>query len=422
MAFAPRLRVLVITRCFPNRVEPLACAFARQQIGCLSRMADVEVRAPVPWLPGASLLGDRTRPGRLCAVPLRDHVDGVPVLHPRALYAPGAGRVPGLAALNAPLYLASLLPEIGALRGRFDVVLGTFLYPDGVAAAAIAKLLGRPFVLKAHGTDLNVVARWPSARPMIRAAVRRARFALGVSRPMVEELTRLGSPCDRAMLLENGVDHALFYPRDRGRCRRALGLPEQGKIVLFVGDLTREKGAGELATAWAAVRDASTSPVHLVMVGEGPLSAPIAEATARLGEPEKGRAILTGMVPLTEVAEHLGACDLLALPSHHEGTPNVVLEALASGRPVVGSRVGGIPDAVPEGRAGLLVMPRDVDDLSRALREALDRRWDEGALLAAAPPSWEESAARLHDLLFEAAFGPASAAARRADRSDRVWS
>lgn len=422
MPFAPRLRVLVITRCFPNRAEPLACAFARQQLGCLSRMADVEVRAPIPWLPGASFLGDRTRAGRLGVVPRRDQIDGIPVSHPRALYAPGAGRIPGIAALNAPLYLASLLPEIGALRGRFDVVLGTFLYPDAVAAAAVAKLLDRPFVLKAHGTDLDVVARWPSVRPMIRAAVRRARFSLGVSRPMLAELSALGAPVDRAVMLENGVDHALFYPRDRGRSRRALGLPEHGKLILFVGDLTREKGAGELADAWASLRRASETPLHLVMVGEGPMSARIEEVAAHLGDPDRGRVILTGMVPLTEVAEHLGACDLLALPSHHEGTPNVVLEALASGRPVVGSRVGGIPDAVPEGRAGLLVMPRDVDDLTRALREALDRRWDEGALLSAAPPSWEESAARLHDLLFEAAFGPASAAARRAERADRIWS
>ena len=104
------------------------------------------------------------------------------------------------------------------------------------------------------------------------------------------------------------------------------------------------------------------------------------------------------------MARHLGACDVFALPSWAEGTPNVVLEALASARPVVATRVGGIPDAVPEG-AGLLVRPRDVADLRRALGEALARSWDERAILAAAPPSWEESAARLSEILSEAAFG-----------------
>src|SRR5262249_13162959 len=96
----------------------------------------------------------------------------------------------------------------------------------------------------------------------------------------------------------------------------------------------------------------------------------------------------------------------LALPSWSEGMPNVILEALACGRPVVASRVGGVPDAIADGRTGLLVHPRDVTDLTRALRLALSRAWDEDALVASAPPSWEESAERLYGLLAEAAGRP----------------
>jgi len=400
---AGRLRVLVVTRCFPNRVEPLTCAFARQQLACLGRLADVEVIAPVPYLPGASLLGDRTRAGRLAAVPRHEEIDGLPVRHPRAPYLPGASRVPGLSALNAPLYTAGLLRSFGAVRGRFDVVLGTFLYPDGVGAAALARLSGLPLVLKAHGTDVNVVAGWPSVRPMIRAALRRARASLGVSRPMVEALVRLGAPRDRASLLPNGVDRGLFRPRDRTASRCVLDLPAQGRMVLFVGDLEPEKGVAELHDAWSSLRAVPGPPVHLVLVGDGSLTAKLAEASRTLADPGRGRLILAGRRPLPDVAEHLGACDVLALPSWNEGTPNVVLEALSSGRPVVASRVGGIPDAVPEGRAGLLVHPRDPRDLEAALRAALGRAWDERALLAAAPPSWEESAARLHEVLLAAA-------------------
>ncbi len=407
------LRVLVVSRIFPNRVEPLSCAFARQQLACLGRVADVEVLAPIPYLAGASLLGRRTRPGRLRAVPRRDRIDGLPVGHPRTPYAPGAGRVPGLAALNAPLYLAGLLPELGRLEGRFDVVLGTFLYPDGCAAAALARLLRLPCVLKAHGTDVDVVARWPSVRPILRAALRSARFTLGVSRPMVEALVRLGAPVERALLLRNGVDRALFHPRDRASCRRALGLPEEGRVVLFVGDLVPEKGVAELAAAWAVVRRRAREPVHLVLVGDGPMRAAL-EAEARApGDRACGELVVAGPRPHAEVAEHLGACDLLALPSWREGTPNVVLEALASGRPVVATRVGGIPDAVPERQAGILVLPRYPRGLAIALEEALERRWDEEAILAAAPPAWEESAAELLAVLGAAARGERAPSARR---------
>ena len=159
-----RLRVLVVTRIFPNRVEPYAGAFVRQQLAALARRCDVEVLATVPFLICASVLGDRTRVGRLRRVPPRDRVDAIPVVHPRVPYLPGTGRLRALAPLNAPLYLAGLLPHLGRLEGRFDVVLGTYLYPDAPAAVALARILGVPCVVRAHGTDVNVVSRWPSAR------------------------------------------------------------------------------------------------------------------------------------------------------------------------------------------------------------------------------------------------------------------
>src|SRR5262249_11120542 len=161
------LRVLAITRNFPNRLEPLACAFQRQQLACLSRWADVEVLAPVPWLPGAALLGDRSRACRLRAVPRYEAIDGITVAHPRTPYLPRAASVPILAPVNAPLYLAGLAPWLPRLRGRFDVVLGTHLYPDACAAAAVARLLGLPCVLKAHGTDVNLAAQWPAVKPIL---------------------------------------------------------------------------------------------------------------------------------------------------------------------------------------------------------------------------------------------------------------
>ncbi len=108
-----------------------------------------------------------------------------------------------------------------------------------------------------------------------------------------------------------------------------------------------------------------------------------------------GRILAPGGRPLREVAEWLAAADVLALPSWAEGTPNVVLEALASGRPVVASAVGGIPDVVRHGIDGLLVPPRDPAALAAALWDALARPWDEATLVAAAPPSWHASAALL---------------------------
>jgi teichuronic acid biosynthesis glycosyltransferase TuaC len=243
-------------------------------------------------------------------------------------------------------------------------------------------------------------------RPLLAATLHRARFAAGVSRPLVDELVRLGAPIDRAVLLPNGVDPAVFYPQARAEARRALALPERDRIVLYVGGLEPEKGLRELCDAFAALQLSEPAPVHLIAVGEGSLEGELRVRAARLGA-GSGRLILAGSQDLAGVARFLGAADLLALPSWAEGTPNVVLEALAAGRPVVASRVGGIPDAILEGVTGILVKPRDAQDLGRGLRQALARRWDEAAIVASAPPSWDESAVALLDLLWEAAKGRA---------------
>jgi glycosyltransferase involved in cell wall biosynthesis len=396
------IRVLVVTRLFPSCVEPLESPFARQQLEALGRRCSVLVLGVIPYLPGARLLGDRTHPGRLTRVPERETIAGLAVIHPRAPYLPGVAHAPWLARFNGPLYLAGLLRYLPMLRGRFDVVLGTFLHPDACAAAALARLLGIPHVIKAHGTDVDVVARWPSVRRPIAAALGSAAWSLGVSRAMVAELVALGAPPERAVLLENGVNRSVFRPRDRAACRLAIGLPAGGRLIVFVGLLAEAKGVRELLAAWTALREGGGAPVHLAIVGDGPLRDEVARAAAlshRDGGARRGLLFAPGALSLERVALHLGAADVFALPSHREGTPNVVLEALASGCPVVATRVGGIPDVVAEGSTGLLVPAGSAPDLARALSAALARTWSAEAVAASAPASWDESGARLHALL-----------------------
>ena len=387
-----RLRVLAVTRIFPNRLEPLACPFQRKQFVALSRHVDLTVAAAIPYFPGAEFLGNRYRVGKLSRLPARDVVDGLPVLHPHAPYLPRVG--PLLSAINAPLYLTGLLPLVPKWRSHFDVVLGAFLFPDAWAARRIAMLLGLPYVVKAHGTDVNVTARSASVRPFIKSALRGASAVIGVSRPMLEALEMLGADRNRVVHIPNGVDRHLFRPRNRKASRQALGLPENGKIMLFVGRVEREKGLEELVAAFRNLTSKSSEPMSLVVVGDGSLRESLPQQV-----PDLKNIRFAGTRPPEEVARYLSASNVLVLPSWAEGTPNVVLEALATGRPIVATHVGGIPDVVRHDHTGLLVPPKDVPALASALHTALHRSWSEEEIVATAPPDWNRSGDLLYEVL-----------------------
>jgi glycosyltransferase involved in cell wall biosynthesis len=392
------MRVAVVTKIFPSSLEPLSAPFNRQQIGELARRCDVDVLVAIPRVPFSRLLTVPKRAARLAALPARERVHGVEVTYVRQLYVPRVGL-----AVAVPLYLASLRPHRDCLRAA-DVVLATWAYPDGCAAVLYALSLGKPCVVKVHGSDVNTVLKRPAARFIAKQVLPRAKAVVAVSRPLARELVQLGVPDARVKVVPNGVDTALFFPRDRAEMRRALGVPANARLILFVGRLEPQKGLSELFDAFGHVRRCVPEAM-LVLIGEGVSEG---EARARVATLPGGVAKVLGPRPHREVAAWMGACDVLALPSWAEGTPNVVLEALASGRPAVATAVGGIPDVLVDSRAGIVVPPKDAAALADALSAALLRRWDESDVRACGPKSWRESAEALWGVLTEAALGPLS--------------
>jgi glycosyltransferase involved in cell wall biosynthesis len=383
------LRVLAITKIFPNAAEPLSAPFNRQQFAALARRCELEVMATIPWFPGAGLLARWSSAGKLAAVPRHEEIAGIAVSHPRTLFVPRLAH-----GAWGPLYAASIAPAIRRYRGKVDVVLGSWAYPDGFAAVIAARLLGVPCVVKLHGSDINVMAKLPVPRRLISWALPRAARVVAVSRALADEVVLLGVPRDRVAVVMNGVDAALFRPRDRAAARGELGLPA-GPLALFVGNLKEEKGVLDLARAWDRVaRDLPDAT--LAIVGGGP-ARPALEATL------PPRATLFGPQPLAAIPTWLAACDVVVLPSHVEGTPNVVLEALACGRRVVASAVGGVPDVLTSATLGTLVPPRAPERFAEALTQALRTPYaPEAVAELGARGGWEASAAALHAVLAEA--------------------
>ena len=387
------MRVLCVTRIFPNRAEPSFGPYNRKQLAALQDIGwDVAVVNPIPWFPGAGLFEGKTRASLGASVPKTDTIANLEVIHPRFMH------IPRVTLVHPPFYAAGVAREAFARR-KSDVILSPFAYPDGVASVLIGQALGIPVAIKLHGGDMNVAAKTPPAKRWLSWAFQKVSRVVAVSYPLAQAAAAFGVPWSKIAVVEDGVDSSLFKIRDRREAKRSVGLDASRRHIVYVGRLEKRKGTLELNEAFQTLAE-RVPDVDLVLVGDG-------ESTAEcqaFAEKMKGRVILTGNVGPDDVAIYYSASDITTLPSHAEGTPNSIIEALACGVPVVATNVGGIPDMIHSRRMGELVPPKDVPALIAAFETALATTYDPRAIVAATGRgTWHDSARALAHVLEGAA-------------------
>jgi glycosyltransferase involved in cell wall biosynthesis len=394
------MRVLAFTNLFPNRAEPARGRFNLQFFQALAQQcADLRVVAPVRLVPRAFRCGDRDVP-----IPAREEVGGLDTWHPRYAVLPRVALWAHAAQMGA-----CLAPAMRLIRREypFDLLFATWAFPDIVAAASMARRWRVPLAAKVHGTDIQVLTRYPLRRRQIVRALNQACMVLAVADVIRERLLELGVPEEKILVQRNAVDPELFQVRGRDVARRELGLDDAGLHLLFVGTFRLEKGLPTLLEALPQVI-AGGLPVTLHLVGDGRLEEPLREQARARGIESNVR--FEGYQSHERIPLWIAAADALCLPSITEGCPNVVLETLACGRPVVASRAGGIPEILGED-TGVLVQPGSAADLADGIREVLQRRWDPGALRATVlERSWSRNAAEAYQWL--AASVPAFSSGR----------
>jgi teichuronic acid biosynthesis glycosyltransferase TuaC len=293
-------------------------------------------------------------------MPSEETRHGLHVEHPRYPVFPRVGMS------AAPLALcAAVLPFLRRRirRGHdFDLIDAHYFYPDGVAAVLLGRALDRPVTVTARGSDLNVIARHAVPRRWIRWAACHADGLVAVSGGLKRQLVELGIGADRVRVLRNGVDLALFHPRDRESARATLGLTRPS--VVAVGNLVA------LKRHWLMVEALTQLPeVGLVIVGEGPERARIEKLARERKVADRVR--LLGRVPQDRLPEIYSAADLLLLVSTHEGWPNVLLESMACGTPVAVSPIDGIADIVGAAEVGRILDDDTPSGLAFAIHELL---------------------------------------------------
>jgi glycosyltransferase involved in cell wall biosynthesis len=275
---------------------------------------------------------------------------------------------------SAPLGLAAgiaatrrVVTQVGA-----TIVHGHWVIPGGTMAALAAA--GRPLVVSLHGSDVFVAERHAIAGAVARRTFARARWVTACSADLRDRALGLGADAARSSVIPYGVDAAGF-PRDaaaRARGRDLLGVASDVPVVVAIGRFVRKKGFEYLIDAVPALVARHPS-VQVVIAGHGDLAAELRSRAWSAGVVDHVR--FPGLLAHQSVPAALAAADVAVVPSirddagNVDGLPNVVLEALASGTPVVATPAGGIGSVITDGENGLLAPERD----GAALAAAIDR-------------------------------------------------
>jgi len=351
-------KIVVYSTLYPSWSRPSHGIFVENRLRHLLASGQVEAKvvAPVPWFPFSSAAFGKY--ADLARTPKVESRYGIEVSHPRYWNLPKVGMslAPFLLAAGTVLPLARL-----RRRWNFDAIDAHYFYPDGVAAVLLGILLRKPVAITARGTDINLIPRFAVPRRLIQFAARRAAMIITVSQALKIPLVELGVPEERVVVLRNGVDLQLFRPSDRESVRARLGFKD--RALLSVGHLIERKGHHLIISALPRLRG-----FKLTIVGEGPERAKLAALAEKLGVSD--RVHLAGEVPHDELFRYYGAADALVLASSREGWPNVLLEAMACGTPVVATPIWGNPEIVSSPVAGLLMQNRTPEALADAV-EAL---------------------------------------------------
>ena len=369
---AKKIKTLLITNLYPNPQELNRGIFVESMARGLREYCDITIVSPLPWFPRLGLLRGLKSWYKFSQVPYTYELNGQKIICPKYLAIPNVGFLHGFF-----LFMA-IWPLIKRLQGqrKFDLINAHWLFPDGVAAAWVAKRLRLPLVLSAHGTDVNLYLKMRLRAPQIIVALNMAAGITLVSRQHAQRMNDLGINQEKVAIIGNGFDK-VFVVGDRMSSRADLGIDIDRKIIMFIGRLVPVKGLNYLLVVMAKMLKRGGDCPELAVVGDGPLRKEYEREIVRLG---LGNCIrLYGEKKHLEISKWISAANIICLPSISEGCPTIVIEALACGRPVVAAKVGDVPYLINKDN-GVLFESKNTEQMLEAIQQALDKKWNEQAI------------------------------------------
>ena len=387
-------RILVLTTTYPNSESDWTGAFIHSLVQAV-RKRGFELEALAP--------SDGTYYGRRSLDGIPVHRFGYFLPHSLERLTRGAGGIPENIATSVlariqiiPMMAVFILKTILAVR-RSDLIYANWIGAGFVGAIA-SRFSGKPLVVSFRGDDGYLARDRPIWKLVTKWVIGQSSHVTAVSRELHDIMKDLGADSSRLSVPRFGVDTSLFFPGNKDPAER---FPV---VMIFVGSLIPKKGLQDLIEALATP---DLGDVRLVVVGDGYFASELKSlAQDKL---QKDQVIWRGIAPPVEVAKLMRDADFLVLPSYTEGSPNVIKEAMASALPVIGTRVGGIPDLVTEGKTGLLYHPGDIESLRQCIRIMLKNRgtrlkmgWSAKKKLDDSGLNWESTARDFESIFLRA--------------------
>lgn len=379
------MNVLTVSHMYPRKDNPMIGVFIKRRVEALSKLCSLTVFVPLsPYHPAWKVIKE---PENTDIHPLRY------LKFPKSI----------LYSTEGFLLSISLLLKILFSGKNFYLIHADTVYPDGTAAVLASKLLNKPVVVTAHGSDLNLL---PSSslplKKIIAWTLRNSDHVITVSTNLKSKAVELAGFPEKISVISNAsADPELFKPMDQKECRSRLGVPEGKIILLYVGNILELKGLPILFQSIKEIKDVGEDfIVYLVGSGKDKFCFEALVADQGLSE----HVVFAGSRNPSEIPLWMNACDVFVLPSISEGMPNVVVEAVACGKPVIATRVGGIPDFVTD-QNGIIVAPGSVPQLTKAismlvndkrLRDKLGR--NSLQLCNSNDVGWDAIASRVYDI------------------------
>ena len=351
------MKILAISYLFPNSEYPNYGIFVLNRLKAVQKYHEIKVVNPIPWFPFSNRF---KRYRNFNRIPFKETINGIPVYHPRFFIVPGI-----FTFIHAFTFLLAVFPLCLRLKKRylFEIIDLHWTYPDLLTGFILAKFFKLKHLVTVRGKEAllwnfknEIYKKEASIRALIlKQLICRVDFLIVLSNELKSLCVSTGVSSQKIAVIPNGVDHCIFFYKDKENCRIKLGLRKDQKIILMVGALIYGKGFDRVLKIFPEVLKAYPDCVLKIIGSEGPAGDYRDELNELVIKHNLEKKVdFIGQVKNHDLVLWYNAADLFCLPSRSEGSPNVLSEALACGCPSVATNVGSVSEILTEKKMGII--------------------------------------------------------------------